>query len=188
MTRKPIFDAFRTFMGGSLTQAEVNAMDAFLDQFRPQSVGKRTSKDGIDLIKRFEGMELKAYPDPGSGGEPWTIGIGTTVYPAGKKVRPGDVITEAQAEEYLAHDLRRFEDAVNKFTGGVTTQPQFDALTSFAYNVGEEALRTSTLLRKHNEGDYDGAAQEFKRWNKASGKVLAGLTRRRAAEASLYRS
>lgn len=186
MNRKIVFDAFRAYMGGTLTQPQVDALDAFLDGFA--SKARTTGPEGIVLIKKFEGLRLQAYPDPGSGGEPFTVGIGTTVYPSGQKVRPGDVITEAQAEEYLAHDLREFEAAVNKYTGGVTTQGQFDSLTSFCYNVGREALRTSTLLRLHNEGDYDGAARQFARWNKSSGRVLAGLTRRRAAEAALYRS
>lgn len=156
----------------------------------------KTSAAGIALIKEFEGLELKAYPDPGSGGDPWTIGIGTTVYPNGTKVQPGDVCTEAQAEDYLRHDLAKFEAAVVRLTRGKATQGQFDALVSFCYNVGAdedsdtiaEGLGDSTLLRKHNAGDYDGAALEFAKWNKAAGKVLRGLTKRRAAEAALYRS
>lgn len=151
-------------------------------------IERKTSAAGIALIKQFEGLRLKAYPDPGSGGEPWTIGIGTTVYPDGRKVRPGDTITEAQAEDFLRHDLARFEAAVSKLVGENATQGQFDALVSFAYNVGPEALRTSTLLRLHNAGDYAGAAGQFARWSKAAGKTLPGLVRRRAAEAALYRS
>lgn len=188
MDRKPIFDAVRVMLGRPFTQAEVAALDAAVDK----ALGIETKQDrttspaGIALIKNAEGLRLKAYPDPGSGSEPWTIGIGTTVYPDGRKVRPGDVVTEAQAEDYLRHDLARFEAAVNRLTGGVTTQGQFDALVSFAYNVGADALQTSTLLRKHNEGDYAGAQAEFARWNKSNGKVLNGLIRRRAAEATLY--
>lgn len=186
--RAPIFASFRDYMGGRLSQTEVDAMDEFLDRFGPKGGTPRTaSPDGIALLNRFEGLRLQAYPDPGTGGKPWTIGIGTTVYPDGRGVKAGDTITEAQAEEYLRHDLARFEAAVNKLTGGVTTQPQFDALVSFAYNVGEEALRTSTLLRLHNEGNYSAAAGQFARWNKAAGHVLPGLTKRRAAEAALYR-
>lgn len=153
----------------------------------PHETVRTISAKGIALIKEFEGLRLKAYPDPGSGGEPWTIGIGTTVYPDGRKVKQGDVITEAQAEEYLRHDIASFEAKVNLYAK-VATQGQHDALTSFAYNVGPENLRTSTLLRKHNEGDYEGAAQQFAKWNRAAGKILTGLTRRRAAEAALYRT
>lgn len=148
----------------------------------PPASGRVLSQAGVDLIKQFEGLELKAYPDPGTGAEPWTIGIGHT-----GGVRPGDVITEARAEQLLRQDVGRFEVAVRKYCP-VTTQPQFDALVSFAFNVGEDNLKDSTLRRMHNEGNYSGAAGQFARWNKAAGKVMTGLTRRRAAEASLYRS
>lgn len=187
MNRKRIFDAIRDERGHSFTTMEVAAIDALLDTLeKPMTL--KTGPAGIELIKTFEGLELKAYPDPGTGGEPWTIGIGTTVYPNGQKVRPGDVITEAQAEEYLAHDLERFERAVLKATGGKASQHQFDALVSFFYNVGEGAGSKSTLIKKHKAGDYAGAKAEFAKWNKAAGRVLAGLSRRRAAEAQLYGS
>lgn len=174
-------------------QMEVGAIDNLLDALgvpHNDGKGRRISAEGLDLIKRFESCELVAYPDPGSGGEPWTIGVGTTVYPNGRKVQPGDRVTEAQALEYLAHDVARFEQAVNRLTGGIATQGQFDALVSFAYNVGEGdgGLKTSTLLRLHNEGNYTAAAGQFARWNKSGGRVLNGLIRRRAAEADLYRS
>lgn len=183
MNRQPIFDAVRTLLGRGFTQAEVGALDEAIDH----ALNRHTvSPNGLALIKRFEGLSLRAYPDPGTGGKPWTIGIGATVYPDGRVVKAGDTITAEQAEEYLRHDLARFEAAVTKLTGGVATQGQFDALTSLAYNIGSEALRTSTLLRKHNEGDHAGAQKEFPRWNKAGGRVMAGLVKRRAAEAALY--
>lgn len=140
------------------------------------------SQAGVELIKQFEGLRLEAYPDPATGGEPWTIGVGHT-----GGVRPGDVITEARADDLLRQDVTRFEQAVAKLCP-ITTQPQFDALVSFAFNVGEGNLKDSTLRRLHNEGNYSAAAGQFERWNKANGKVMTGLTRRRAAEASLYRS
>lgn len=139
------------------------------------------SQAGLDLIKQFEGLRLKAYPDPATGAEPWTIGVGHT-----GGVRPGDVITEARADELLRQDVGRFEAAVNKLCP-VTTQSQFDALVSFAFNVGDGNLKDSTLRRMHNEGNYTGAAGQFARWDKANGKQMAGLARRRAAEAALYR-
>lgn len=142
----------------------------------------KISQNGIDLIKSFEGMKLKAYPDPATGGDPWTIGVGHT----GPDVHPGLVITEAQADELLRKDLQRFVDAVNRLCP-ITTQGQFDALVSFCFNVGDGNLKTSTLRRLHNEGAYDAAAMQFARWSRANGKVMKGLTRRRAAEASLYR-
>lgn len=180
MDRKPIFDAYRSFMGGNLTQAEVDALDAFLDQHQPRATARTIGAKGLTLIKEFEGCVLTAYKDPVGI---LTIGYGST----GPHVTPGKQITAQQAEDLLREDLKRFEAAVNKHTGGVTTQDQFDALVAFSFNVGEEALRTSTLLRKHNEGEYAGAAEQFARWNKAGGRVLNGLTRRRAAEAKLYR-
>jgi lysozyme len=196
--RKQIFGAIKEARDDKpFEQMEVGAIDNLLDALgvpHNDGNGRRISAEGLDLIKEFEGCELTAYPDPDSkGGEPWTIGVGTTVYPSGRKVRPGDRIAEAQALEYLAHDIARFERAVNRLTGGITTQGQFDALVSFTYNVGEggkgdEGLKTSTLLRLHNEGDYAAAANQFARWKYNDGKVSNGLIRRRAAEAALYRS
>lgn len=136
---------------------------------------------GLDLIKSFEGKKLTAYVCPAGI---LTIGFGST----GPHVKKGMTITEAEAERLLCDDLERFEAAVEKHTRGHATDNQFDALVSFAFNVGTEALRTSTLLRKHMEGDYAGAAAQFARWNRGGGKVLAGLTRRRKAEAELYAS
>lgn len=185
MTRKAIFNAIREARGKGFDQMEVGAIDNLLDALGvPMDKSVRTtSHEGVRLIQEFEGCKLTAYPDPGTGGDPWTIGWGAT----GPGIKRGVVWTQKQADERLLADLIRFEDAVNKYTGRVTTQPQFDAMVSFAFNVGTEAFRTSTLLRKHNEGDYAGAAEQFARWNKAGGRVLAGLTRRRAAEAALYR-
>lgn len=134
---------------------------------------------GLDLIKSFEGCKLTAYVCPAGV---LTIGYGST----GPHVKRGMTITQAEAERLLRDDLTRFEAAVEKATAGHATANQFDALVSFAFNVGIEALRTSTLLRKHNEGDYAGAKAQFGRWNKGGGRVLAGLTRRRSAEATLY--
>lgn len=105
----------------------------------------------------------------------------------GPDVRKGLTITREQSQTLLSADLARFEGAVNRL-GGKMTQGQFDALVSFAFNLGIGALAKSTLLKKHQAGDYAGAAKEFARWNKAGGKVLAGLVKRRAAEAALYQA
>nr|WP_256215348.1 lysozyme [Sphingobium sp. AP50] len=94
-------------------------------------------------------------------------------------------MTKEKSQELLAADLALFEGAVNR-GGGKMTQNQFDAMVSFAFNVGTSAFVTSTLLKKHLAGDYAGAAKEFSRWNRGGGKVLVGLTKRRAAEAALY--
>lgn len=141
---------------------------------------RRINQAGLDLIKSFEGLELKAYLCPA---KVWTIGYGST----GKHVTPGMVITEAQAEDLLRDDLARFEAAAVKYCEPATDN-QFAALVSFAFNVGEGegGLKTSTLRLLHQAGDYAGAKAQFARWNKARGKVLAGLTRRRSVEATLY--
>ncbi len=150
------------------------------------------SSDCVKLIHEFEGCEKRradgrfdAYPDPGSGGDPWTIGWGTT----GPDVQRGVIWTQQECDDRFAQDLNRFAGSVANVIGvAATTQHQFDALVSFAYNVGIGNLKSSTLLKKHKAGDFAGAANEFGRWNKASGKVMKGLTRRRAAEAALYQT
>lgn len=148
-----------------------------------------TSPKGIDLIHSFEGLRLTAYPDPGTGGAPWTIGWGSTTDMDGKPIKPGTKWTREQADARFAVHLARFEADVNRLlNGAVTTQGQFDALTSFCYNVGVGNLEGSTLLRLHKAGKFEEAAEQFKRWSRAAGKVLPGLVRRRAAEAALYRS
>ncbi|PZU70167.1 MAG: lysozyme [Sphingobium sp.] len=138
----------------------------------------KTSAAGRALITQFEGERLVAYLCPA---RVLTIGVGHT----GPDVKPGLTITRQRSQEILASDLLRFERAVNRM-GGRMSQGQFDALVSFAFNCGEAALRSSTLLKKHLVGDYAGAAKEFARWNRGGGKVLAGLVKRRAAEAALY--
>ena len=145
----------------------------------------KTGQDGIDLIKSFEGFRNKAYLD--SIGVP-TIGYGTTWYPDGTKVKLGDKCTEEQAEEYLKYALGKFEAAINKDIKVTISQKMFDALACFVYNVGIGNFESSTLLKKINAKDFLGASDQFIRWNKAGGKVLDGLTRRREAEAALFKS
>lgn len=148
----------------------------------------QTSDKGIALIKGFEGCRLTAYPDPGTGGAPWTIGYGWTYPVDGKPIKPGMKIDQATADRLLKTGLVSYENDVLKLVKVKLSQNQFDALVSFAYNVGSRALSTSTLLKKLNAGDIKGAADEFLRWNKAGGKVLNGLTRRREAERALFLS
>ena len=142
----------------------------------------KTSSNGTSLIKEFEGFVANAYLCPA---KVWTIGIGTTVYPNGVKVKKGDKCTEEQAHEYLAHDMIEFEKTVNDSVKVPLSQNQFDALVSLAYNIGSGAFKNSTLLKKLNAKDYAGAADQFPRWNKGGGKVLKGLVRRRDAERAL---
>ncbi len=139
----------------------------------------KMSQDGIDLVKHFEGFEPAAYRCPAGI---LTIGYGHT----GEDVHEGDEVTEAMAESLLSADLGDAEDAVSHYVDVDLEQCQFDALVSFAFNLGSGALRGSTLLAMLNQGRYDEAQGQFKRWNKAGGKVLAGLTKRREAEAAMF--
>lgn len=203
--RKPIFDYVKSLLKRAYTKAEVAELDRLLTAAGvPQdaapaptaspapsgAIGRmRTSPRGIALIHDFERCVLTAYPDPGTGGKPWTIGWGSTRDEQNRPIQPGTKWTRERADARFAMDLADFERDVNALLGSApTTQNQFDALMSFAYNVGqgEGGLKTSTLLRMHKDGDYAGAAKQFARWNRSGGRVMAGLTRRRAAEAALY--
>lgn len=138
----------------------------------------KVSNVGLNLIKSFEGLRLEAYLCPA---KVWTIGYGHT-----KDVKQDQIITEEQADEFLRDDLAVFEQEVEIHNLRVN-QNQFDALVSFAYNVGGGNLRKSTLLKKVKLDPNDLVIRdEFMKWNKAKGKTLAGLTRRRKAEADLY--
>jgi lysozyme len=135
---------------------------------------RRTSDRGIEVIKFHEGLRLKAYLCPANV---WTIGWGHT-----RNVRPGDVITHEEARTLLLKDIAEAEACVHGHVSVSLTQGQFDALVSFVFNLGCGALGRSTLLKKLNRGDYDGAAEQFPRWRKGGGRVLAGLVKRRDDE------
>ena len=144
----------------------------------------KTSDMGLSLIQQFEGFSAKPYLCP--AGVP-TIGYGATYYPDGRRVTMQDrPVTVAQATDMLRSMLTSYEAGVNRYVQVPLTQGQFDALVSFAYNLGLSALKSSTLLRLLNLRDYAGAAAQFLRWNRAGGKVLPGLTRRREAERKLF--
>lgn len=197
MTRKRLFDTIREIAGRGLSAKEVTRIDAAADLLVQDCVPgvphypfpKAVGPDGIALIKRFEGCarvrrdgRVEAYPDPGTGGAPWTIGWGAT----GPGIGPGTVWTQDACDARLEADLERYAGEVaHALRGCHTSQMQFDALVSFHYNTG--AIAGATLARKHRSGDFEGAALEFKRWCFAGGRVLKGLARRRAAEAALYR-
>ncbi|ENW93323.1 hypothetical protein F904_01447 [Acinetobacter dispersus] len=135
------------------------------------------------MITGFEDLKLSAYLCPA---KVWTIGFGTTVYPDGNRVKPDDKCNESQAKAYFAHDLNRFEQAINGSVTVPLSQNQFDALVSLTYNIGENAFKSSTLLKMLNVGNYQGAADQFLVWNKSNGQVLNGLVRRRKAERELF--
>ena len=142
----------------------------------------KTSEKGRKLIKDFEGVVLKAYPDPATGGEPWTAGVGHT----GPDVKPGMKVTREMAEAWLTADLGKFE-AVVANAAPVATQDQFDAMVSLCFNIGPGNFLRSTLLKKHKAGLYGAAAAQFAVWVNANGEKMDGLVRRRKAEAELYR-
>ena len=146
----------------------------------------KTNKAGVDLIKRWEGCRLKAYPDPATGGEPWTIGYGLTSAAGIVPVKRGLVITQAQADEYLVKSLEKYEAAVSKALTKTPTPNQFAAMVSLCFNVGPGAFARSSVVRKFNAGDTRGAADAFRLWNKAAGKVMAGLKNRREDERKLF--
>lgn len=144
----------------------------------------KTSQAGIDLIHSFESLRLKAYPDQGSkDGKPWTIGWGST----GMDVGPGTVWTKEQADARFAKDLAKFELGVNQAVTVPLTQGQFDALVSFAYNLGLGSLRTSTLLKMLNDGHYAKAGLQLLRWTRNDGVEMNGLLRRRKAELKMFK-
>ena len=138
----------------------------------------KTSVEGLALIKKFEGLELEAYK---CAAGVWTIGYGHT-----KDVKEGDEWSESHADHMLEVELEEFEGYINDNVTVALSQNQFDALVSWVYNLGPANLKASTMLKVLNSGDYEGVPAQIKRWNKAGGKVLEGLIRRRKAEALLF--
>lgn len=138
----------------------------------------KISAEGLALIKKFEGCELEAYQDAVGV---WTIGYGHI-----KGVKEGMTITKEQAEEMLLEELVEYENYVLEAVNHQLDQCMFDALVSWTYNLGPSNLNASTMLKVLNAGNYEGVPEQIKRWNKAGGKVLTGLVRRREAEALLF--
>ena len=136
------------------------------------------SKEGLSLIKKFEGCELEAYLCPAGV---WTIGYGHT-----KDVKEGDKINKDEADYLLQEEMIEYESYINDFVEVPLNQNQFDALCSWVYNLGPTNLKNSTMLRVLNEEKYTDVPQEIKRWNKAGGEVLDGLIKRREAEAKMF--
>lgn len=183
---KTLFDRLRHMSGGSLTSAQVNAgnlamsraSESVILEMLGVAMSRATGQKGIDLIKRFEGLRLRSYLCPANV---WTIGYGHTV-----GVTSNQIITSEQAESILKSDLKRFELGVMNAVKVDLNQSQFDALVSLSFNIGLSAFANSTLVRLLNAGDYNGAAGQFERWNQGGGKVLQGLSTRRAAERALF--
>ena len=136
------------------------------------------SKEGIALIKKFEGCELEAYQ---CAAGVWTIGYGST-----KDVKEGDTLTQKEADNLLLHEMQEYEGYIKELVKIPLKQNQFDALVSWVFNLGPANLKASTMLKFLNAGDYHLIPSQIKRWNKANGKVLEGLIRRREAEALMF--
>ena len=145
----------------------------------------KMTKSGLDLIKFYEGLVLKAYKD--SGGV-WTIGYGHTAARGSPIPKAGMKITKAQADQIFLNDIKYFEAWVDKLVKVPLTDGQYSALVSFCFNLGPGNLQKSTLLRKLNARDYNGAANEFDKWVYDNGVRLRGLVKRRASEKVLFRS
>jgi|TARA_R110000751_G_scaffold235739_2_gene337124 lysozyme len=141
-------------------------------------LARKTSGEGVALIRKFEGCEFQAYQCSASV---WTLGYGHT-----RDVSEGDTCTKDEAEQTLISDLEEFEGYVNDLVKTPLEQNQFDALVAWTFNLGPTNLRSSTLLARLNDGDLDDVPHQLRRWNKAGGKVLDGLVRRREAEALLW--
>jgi lysozyme len=207
-----LFVAIRELLGRGLTSDEVRKVQsarvrdavaqvttAVVSGQNGATVGMQPSQRIIDFLHEFETLQLVPYKDPGSAnGLPITCGWGSTTHLDGRKIQLGEAPwTKEYADQVFNKDLRAFTAGLNLLIGkSKTSQGQFDAMFSFAYNCGldidedtkAEGLGDSTLLRKHLAGDYAGAAAQFASWNKNDGKVLNGLTRRRAREAEIYAS
>lgn len=144
----------------------------------------KTSPAGLAMIEKYEGKRNHSYADPISGGDPWTCGIGCT----GPDVGPGTYWTDAEVDQKFAERMaRQYEPAVNTLCAGVpTTQGQFDALASLAFNIGSGAEGHSSVIALHRAGKYDEAADAFMRYDHAGGREIDALAARRAAEGQMY--
>ncbi len=144
---------------------------------------RQINERGLSLVKSFEGCELVGYPDPGTGGKPYTIGYGHT----GPEVRLGQRISQDEADELLRKDLERFERGVVSTIGDTpTSDDQFSAFVCLAFNIGLSAFAGSTVLKRHKLGNHMGSANAFLMWKRAGNQILRGLIRRREAERRLY--
>ena len=192
-TRKPIFDAIRAARGKGFTPAEVTTTDEFLTRLgvpieSPAPGSLAVNATAIALLHHFEQCRLNAYID--AVGVP-TIGWGSTYYPGGERVKMGDKITQAQADDMFARIMERdFAAPIRAALGSTPTNAdQFGAMVALAYNIGLDGFKGSSVLRRHRAGAPDAEVTDaFLMWTKGGGRVLNGLVRRRKAEAALYRS
>ena len=198
MSDTALFDVVRDLLGRGLTQPEVDRINVALGRTIAAAAvtGMRSTHRATEIIHQFEGFRAQAYPDPGSkNGLPVTCGYGSTRHLDGRPIKLGETWTREYAARVFARDLAVFEQGVNTLLKGrPTTQNQFDVLVSLAYNIGldidddahAEGLGDSTLLKHHLAGEYARAQAAFRSWRFNDGREMAGLVRRREAEAALY--
>lgn len=193
MTNQEFYTQLRALCG-SIEQAQVDNLNPILaSSFRKNlveglfgiSTGKHLSEAGINFIELWEDLKLKAYPD--SKGLP-TIGIGTTRYPDGTKVKLGDTCTKAQAYEWFRFDIARFEAFVNRVIKVPLNQNQFDALVSLVYNIGETNFTAGSVDDKLNANQIEAALQTWLKYVYSGGRKIDGLVNRRNAEVKLFKS
>jgi len=151
---------------------------SIIKQLLQRSSNMNISQEGLSLIKKFEGCELEAYK---CAAGVWTIGYGST-----KGIKEGDTVSQEEADKLLLHEMEEYEGYINDMVNVDLEQNQFDAMVSWVFNLGPANLKASTLLKVLNAKDYEGVPAQIKRWNKAGGKVLQGLIRRREAESLLF--
>ncbi len=171
-----LIEALQITSGGRFTVAAPDAEVPFVQSTR--AISRQINAEGLRLLKTYEGLYLESYQDAVGV---WTIGYGCT-----EGIGPGMTITLQEAEDMLRRELNKFEAAVAKYVSVEIDDDQYSALVAFSYNVGAYALKKSTLLRKLNGGDFAGASNEFPRWDKAGGRSLLGLSRRRRSERALF--
>jgi len=168
-------------MGHAYDFEDTRTSEKEVSRERLESEVWKVSPEGLELVKKFEGFGPEPYPCPAGK---WTIGYGHVITKGEKFGR----ISREEANALLRKDMKPFEETIRRYVDVELGRKQFDALSSFAYNIGPTAFRESTLLRKLNARDYSGAADEFPRWNKSEGIVLPGLVHRRYEEMGLFRS
>lgn len=186
LTEKAFYDFKKHNDQGNLSMIGSGSIGLIKEQLKTTSSNQKINSAGLNLIKEYEGLRLQSYMCPSNYP---TIGYGSCYYPDGRKVKLGETITKQQAEDLLKVTVEEFEQGVSRLVKVPINSNQFSSLVSFTFNIGLGAFQSSTLLEKLNKKDYNGAANEFLKWNKGrGGKVLAGLSRRRAAEKKLFLS
>ena len=161
-----------------------------MSEIPPEPATQPSAEDlAVNLATQFEGFSATPYPDPGTGGAPWTIGYGSTHDDHGQPITQNHpLITEETARQWMVEDMKLALSDIQEHVTVPLTAEETAACEDFIYNIGAENFNNSTLVRLLNQGQYEAAAQEFPKWDLSNGRILAGLVRRRAAEEALFKS